>query len=136
MIPVIAPRGAMTADLLGLAATRVAYLDQSQKLYARDIANLDTPGFVPETAVPFAAILRGGGALPLVTTHAGDLNAAPAGGAMATPAAIAARAPDGNAVSLDQQLATVARTQISQQYAVNIYKSYLGMFRTALGSTL
>ena len=126
----------MTADLLGLAATRVAYLDQSQRLYARDIANLDTPGFVPKTAVPFSAILHGGGALPLMTTHANDLGVTPASGTMATAGTIAARAPDGNAVALSQQLAAVARTQISQQYAVNIYKSYLGMFRTALGNTL
>lgn len=126
----------MIADLLGLAVTRVAYLDQSQRLYARDVANLDTPGFMPKTAVPFSVLLRGGGVLPLMTTHADDLNATPAGGTIATAARIAARAPDGNAVSLSQQLAAIARTQISQQYAVNIYKSYLGMFRTALGNTL
>ena len=126
----------MTADLLGLAATRVAYLDQSQRLYAQNIANLDTPGFSPKTAIPFSAVLHGDNALPLASPHADDLNIASAGNTIAVPGTIVGRAPDGNAVSLSQQLAAVARTQISQQYAVNIYKSYLGMFSTALGTPL
>ncbi|HEX7390697.1 MAG TPA: flagellar basal body protein [Acidiphilium sp.] len=125
----------MTDDLLGLAAKRVAYLDQSQRLYAQNIANLDTPGFTPKAAIPFSALLNGEGTLPLAVTHTDDQTSSPPGGTIAVPARIAARAPDGNAVSLNQQLAEIARTQISQQYAVNIYKSYLGMFHTALGNT-
>jgi flagellar basal-body rod protein FlgB len=41
---------------------------------------------------------------------------------------------DGNAVALDEQLVKVADTDTTHQLVTTIYKAYLGMFRTALGS--
>lgn len=123
----------MQQNLLSLAASRMVYLGRSQSLLAQNIANIDTPGFSPKAAVPFAETLRGTGEVALAVTDPRDIQPLATSGADATVATVAARAPDGNAVSLDDELAGVARTQIGQQYAVNIYKSYLGMFTTALG---
>jgi len=123
----------MTVNLLNLAADRMVYLDRSQSLLAQNIANLDTPSFSPKAAVPFAETLSGTGQVPLAITNAADIRPAADFTLASDSAAVAARAPDGNAVSLDRQLSAVARNQIDQQYAVNIYKSYLGMFTTALG---
>lgn len=123
----------MTVNLLSLAADRMVYLGQSQSLLAQNIANIDTPGFSPKVAVPFVDTLNGVSHLRLAVTNPADIRPAADLSIASDSAAVAARAPDGNAVSLHDQLAGVARNQIDQQYAVNIYKTYLGMFTTALG---
>ncbi|CAG4920551.1 unnamed protein product [Acidocella sp. C78] len=43
----------MTLNLLGLAADRLVYLAQSQSVLAGNIANTDTPGYVPKAPVAF-----------------------------------------------------------------------------------
>lgn len=123
----------MTSDLLAIAAKRVYYLDQSQHILAQNVANMDTPGFTPQMARPFASTLGRAVQGTLTVTNALDLQPSGSGSSLVTDASISQRAPDGNAVSMSQELAAVARTQLNQQYAVNIYKSYLGMFTTALG---
>ena len=42
---------------------------------------------------------------------------------------------DGNAVALDEQLQKVAETDTAHQLALNLYRKYATMFRTALGRT-
>ena len=42
-------------------------------------------------------------------------------------------APSGNAVVLEQQLVTVAETQMDFQMMTGLYRKHLDMFRTALG---
>ena len=44
-----------------------------------------------------------------------------------------AREPDGNAVSLDDQLTKVANTATAQQIATTLYRKYMSMFSLALG---
>lgn len=122
-----------TQSLFALANRRLAYLDQSQRLLANNIANIDTPGYSPRVARPFQEMLAGRGTLQMVRTSPNDLLPPASSAPAAVSESVSARAPDGNAVSLPQQLAAVARVQINQKYAVNIYRSYLGMVRSALG---
>jgi flagellar basal-body rod protein FlgB len=42
---------------------------------------------------------------------------------------------DGNAVSLDQQLVAISKNSTDQEFTANLYQTYMGMFKTALGST-
>jgi flagellar basal-body rod protein FlgB len=123
----------MTVNLMSLAAQRILYLANSQNVLARNVANIDTPGYTPQTMAPFRSALGQSMTTTLATTHSNDLPAANGTETQSTDVAVAERAPDGNAVSLTQELAAVAKTQIEQQYSVNIYKSYIGMFTTALG---
>ena len=46
-----------------------------------------------------------------------------------------AQSPDGNAVALDEQLVKVADTDTTHALVTTIYRTYLGMFNTALGRT-
>lgn len=126
----------MPINLLNLAASRMAYLDQSQSLLAQNIANIDTPGYSPTVATSFASTLDASNHVNLAITNPDDIRPAADRSIALADGTVAARAPDGNAVSLNQELASVAQTQINQQYAVNIYKSYLGMFTTALGPNI
>jgi flagellar basal-body rod protein FlgB len=123
----------MTVNLMNLAAQRLAYLSESQNVLARNIANIDTPGFTPRAMAPFQTALDQSMGTSLVLTHSDDLPAQNDIDSGSDAAVVSQRAPDGNAVSLTQELAAVSKTQIEQQYSVNIYKSYIGMFTTALG---
>ena len=43
------------------------------------------------------------------------------------------RSPDGNGVSMEDQLTKVADTSSTQELVANLYRKYQGMFRTAMG---
>jgi len=125
----------MTENLMSIAAKRIDYLEHSQNVLAQNVANIDTPGYIPKSPMTFIDMLNDR-FVSMSITHRNDLNPADDSSVGSSDSSITERAPDGNAVSLDQELAAVARTQIDQQYAVNIYKSYIGMFTTALGPSV
>ncbi len=120
--------------LFQLAERRLAWVDARQRVLAQNIANIDTPHWAGRDVAPFAATLRGtaaGGALEVARTAEGHLAPKPTGGA--SSAAIGERAPDGNSVSLDDQLTRIAETDAAHELTADLYRKYLGMFRTALG---
>lgn len=122
--------------LFQLAERRLAWADARQRLLAQNIANIDTPHWTGRDVAPFAASLRGHGAngsdLVMARTAEGHLvPKASATGAGRTPAG--ERAPDGNSVSLDDQLTRIAETESAHELTADLYRKYIGMFRTALG---
>ncbi len=124
----------MAIALFDLAEKRLAWADRRQQVLAQNIANANTPHWQAHDLVPFAAILaktHGDGLARTNAGHIGSVGASAAGrDAIQKPTE---RAPDGNAVALDEQLTKVADTDAAQQLVTNLYKKYLGMFRTALG---
>ena len=118
---------------IGLAERRLPWLDARQRVLSQNIAHADTPNYRPRDAAPFAATLAQAGAPGLATTDARHLM--PAGGAArARPdRAVGEQAPNGNAVSLDQQAMKVAETDQAHALAVGLHRKYLNLFRTALG---
>lgn len=119
---------------VSLAERRLAWLESRQRVLAQNIANADTPGYRPRDLRPFAETLaRAGGGVGLARTDARHL--APAGGSSgARPdRQVAERAPNGNAVALDQQALKVADTDTAHAFATGLHRRYLGLFRTALG---
>ncbi|MBE7211943.1 MAG: flagellar biosynthesis protein FlgB [Gluconacetobacter diazotrophicus] len=125
----------MAGDLLDLAAKRLDWLDARQKVLARNVANSDTPGFVPRDEKPFAAMLPAGVDGPTRTDPAhlaGTLD-----GTGAQPGSVAMppkqRAIAGNGVALDEQLTKVADTDTQQRLVTGLYGKYMSMFATAVG---
>jgi flagellar basal-body rod protein FlgB len=122
-------------SLLDLAEQRMAWADQRQAVLAQNIANANAPGFKPHDLRPFADALANASAVAPVRTDPNHL-----AGTLAptSPAEVVDRthmkSPDGNAVALDEQLVKVADTQTTNELVTAIYKTYLGMFKTALGS--
>ncbi len=120
--------------LLALTERRLGWLESRQRVLAQNIANADTPGYQPRDLRSFAQLLspRGGG-VTLARTQAGHIG--PSGGANAARAdhAVTERTPDGNAVSLDQQAVRMAETDTAHALAINLYRRYAAMYRTALG---
>jgi flagellar basal-body rod protein FlgB len=127
---------AARVSLLDLAERRLSWADERQTVLAQNIANANTPGYKPHDLRPFAEALANAGAVAPVRTDpnhwAGTLPAQ-------TPGEVLDRthmkSADGNAVSLDEQLVKVADTETTHQLVTTIYKTYLGMFRTAAGGS-
>jgi flagellar basal-body rod protein FlgB len=122
--------------LFDLAERRLAWADRRQAVLAQNIANANTPGFQPHDLKPFAEALGNANSVSPVRTQPNHL----AGTAGADSQAEVVekphtRAPDGNAVTLDEQLVKVANTETAHALVTAIYKKYLGMFATALGHT-
>ena len=117
--------------LFQLADRRLAWIDSRQRLLAQNIANADTPGWKPRDLPAFSADLRqAGGAI--ARTDPGHLGPT-AAQADASRQLHGERAPDGNAVALDDQLARLAETETAHDLASDLYKKYLGFFRLAIG---
>lgn len=117
--------------LFRLAEQRLTWVDQRQRLLAQNVANASTPGFQPRDLSSFAATLAGQGA-SLSHTSPAHLDG-PGSQAASFRARPIERAPDGNAVSLADQLSKVADTAGTHELVTNLYHKYLGLFRTALG---
>jgi flagellar basal-body rod protein FlgB len=117
--------------LFDLAARRLDWLGRQQTLLAQNIANLDTPGYTARALTPFAATLADAGAT-LRRTSPRQLPGAPPD-LLSGDTQPQARAPDGNAVSLETQLKDVADTATDQQLVTTIYAKYLAMFQLTLG---
>ncbi len=118
--------------LFDLADKRLAWIDRRQGLLAQNIANANTPGYVAKDLQPFAQTLAR--ALPdLALTNPMHLTGATSVGRTDPLLRPAERAPDGNAVSVEDQLTKVADTDNAHNLVTALYHKYLGLFRTAIG---
>ena len=117
--------------LFDLADQRLAWIGQRQAVLAQNIANADTPGWKSRDVAPFASVLSGATITPL-QTDPHHLGGSP-GSVNAARSAVTEHAPDGNAVSLDHELVKLAQTQSDHELVGDLYKKYLGFFRTAIG---
>ncbi len=117
--------------LFDLAAQRLAWVDRRQALLAQNVANADTPGYQAKDLTPFAQQL-GQTASRMVRTDAQHMTGTASTGAQ-TSLRPHERAPDGNAVSVEEQLTKIADTQSTQALTVNLTQKYSAMFRMALG---
>lgn len=119
-------------SLFDLADRRLSWIGQRQQLLSQNIANADTPGWRTHDLKPFAEHLARGTGMAPARTDPGHIapTRPPAG---ASKAQTGERAPDGNSVSLDVELAKVADTESAHSLVTGIYQKYLAMFRTASG---
>lgn len=125
--------------LFRLTAQRFRWLEQRQEVLAQNIANADTPGYLPNDLIPFERHLAqqaraGVGHLAPTVTQSGHLPGR--GGGEETPEArmrdVYDVAPSGNEVVLEQQLMQVTETAMQHQMASGLYRKHLGMIRMAI----
>lgn len=118
-------------SLFALADRKLAWIDRRQAVLAANIANVDTPNYRARDLAPFADSLSHA-SLAMVATAPNHLGGTiPVG--LASSAARGERAPDGNAVTLDQQITKLADTDDAHALVTGLYRGWLGMFRTAIG---
>ena len=116
---------------VALAERRITWLEERQRVLAQNIANADTPGYRPRDIGDFRRSLAG--AFGMARTSGRHLEGV-GGPARARPDRAAGdRAPNGNAVALDREALRVADTDTAHALAMGLYRSWIGLFRTALG---
>ncbi|MBU8545001.1 MULTISPECIES: flagellar basal body rod protein FlgB [Roseomonadaceae] len=122
------------ANPLDLASRRVNWLDRRQAVLAQNIANADTPNYRPHDMVPFARHLAAAttpGLARTASTHLQPIRSAH--GQAPEDRRVDEVAPDGNAVSLDREAVRMAETDTAHALAMAVHRSFMGMFRLALG---
>ena len=120
--------------LFNVAGKRMSWLAERQDLLASNIANVNTPDFKGSDVESFASALKGAGNVTPTLTDPGHMaGTIPVEFAEAVQDASDGKSVDGNAVNLDQQLVKVADTESDQSLVTSVWKSYVGMFNTALG---
>ena len=122
----------MQNAIFDLAEQRLRWLDDREVLLSQNMANLDTPGFVPKDQPDFAASLSRSSE-GLARTDPRHLVGTQLPAAELQQKAV--HSPDGNAVTLEDQLTKVADTESAQKLTTAIYREYLNMFSLALGHT-
>jgi flagellar basal-body rod protein FlgB len=126
--------------LAGIQA-RMQNLSQRQNVIAQNIANSETPGYkAREVAEPdFAALVGGGGisvAKPRVelTAKMKGLGAIqPIGAGLVLDKDITETKPDGNNVTLEDQLLKMGQLQADFAAMTSLYRKQVSMMKTALG---
>ena len=121
----------MAADLFALAERRLEWIDQRQRVLAQNIANADTPSYRAHDLSPFQKLLGAPPVTPAITNPlhlAGNITAASL--ARAIPLE---KAPDGNDVNVESELTKVAQDETDTALVGNLWKSYMGLYLSALG---
>jgi flagellar basal-body rod protein FlgB len=117
--------------LFQLAEKRLNWIDQRQDVLASNIANAYTPNFKARDLSPFQASLAAQGVSMTITDPAHLTGTSGAANARELPST--GKAPDGNTVSMEEQLGKVAETASAQELVTNLYHKYQGLFRMVLG---
>ncbi len=131
-------------SVFSLMKARMQMLGERQKVIAQNVANVSTPGYVPNdiNQEGFAATLQrmgghGGAGLArttMMTTQSGHL--APPH-APAAPGLTTVKSPDsettldGNAVVVEEQMMKIAETRMDFETMVGLYQKSLGLLRLA-----
>ena len=128
--------------LLSMLKSRFGYLNQAQRGIAINVANSDTPGFVPKAldtfkyAAPGKTITPGGSMMlaPVQTNAAHLAGKAAASGQTwkAQDAPDSEARLDGNQVVLEEQMMKMAQTRGDYETAISFYQKSLSMIQLAL----
>lgn len=122
-----------------MMAAKMQWLEHRQRVLAQNVANADTPGYLPHDLKELdfrQSVRKDSFRLELATTSAAHLQ----GGIQKTALGDEQKSkknyetsPTGNAVILEEQMIKVADTAAEHQLMTNLYRKQLGMFRIALG---
>lgn len=119
-------------EMMRMARAMGSHASQRQIAVARNIANADTPGFKAEDLQPFADSYRAASE-PLRTTDARHLQVpdwSPATRRTTTETGVS---PNGNSVSLEEEMLKAAEVKRGHDLSLGIYRSALDLMRTSIG---
>lgn len=122
------------SDPIALAELRLRWLERRQTVLAQNIANADTPGYVARDLSPFGAALASSQVMAMT-----DPRHVRGTGAVGDARAVRERrsqdiAPNGNAVSLDEQAIRIADTDQAHALAMTLHRRWISLVRSTLSS--
>ncbi|RJE84907.1 FlgB family protein [Paracoccus onubensis] len=120
-------------ELMSLARASTSHAALRNAVVARNIANADTPGFTARDLQPFAESYRQNHTAPLRRTRAGHIpNPAWSPGPARELQPEAEASPNGNTVSLEEEMFKLAEVKRRHELSVGIYQSALNLMRTSI----
>lgn len=119
-------------QMMRMARALTAHAAERQTVVARNIANSDTPGFKARDIQDFAA-RHEGAAASMRQTRAGHMGATNQPAAARQIVSDTGMSPNGNSVSLEEEMVKLAETRRSHDLSISIYRSALNMMRTSIG---
>lgn len=121
-------------DTLRMAGSLTAHAAQRQKLIAQNVANADTPGFRSRDLAGFAETYRSQVSTEMRASRPGHLTGVSWGGDRArTVDDQGEPAPNGNTVSLEEEMIRTAETRREFDLAVAVTRSSMSLIRASLG---
>jgi flagellar basal-body rod protein FlgB len=124
----------MPLDVLSLASALAAHAAKRQQVIAENVAHADTPGYRARDIADFAEVLEGGPAFVARQTRPGhmDFGADPRGFEPREMTAFGTETPNGNSVSLEDQMMRAAEVRQEHDMALGVYAKSLEILRTAV----
>jgi flagellar basal-body rod protein FlgB len=126
----------LNLNILHLASNLAAHSLARQQVISENIAHADTPGYRARDIVDFAETLESTPAFAARVTRPGHIpfGADARGFAPEEVTAFGAETPNGNTVSLEDQMIRAAGARQSHDMALGVYAKSLEILRMALGS--
>ena len=124
----------MDLNVLSLASALAAHASARQQVIAENVAHADTPGYRARDVADFESVVDAGPAFRSRTTRPGHLafGADPRGFEAREQAVEGAATPNGNTVSLEDQMMRAAAVRQEHDLALGVYAKSLEILRTAI----
>lgn len=123
-----------------MAKAQMDWIAQRQEVLAGNIANIDTPRYLPKDLKPlnFKDVLAGAGEPQVSAAATNAKHIVPEMGPSPFKALTQRRTyestPDGNAVILEEQMAKVGEANSKYNAAASLFQKYQKMIKTAAGT--
>lgn len=121
-------------DLFRVATAMAQHAGARTAVVARNVANADTPGYRASVLAPFSEVYRGEPSGQLRMSRPGHLAGRPDGTSARPVESAAQRSPNGNSVSIEEQMFLAIEAQREHSRALAIYRHGLGVIRSTLGN--
>jgi len=117
---------------------RMGYLSERQAVLSQNVANADTPGYIPKDLEPlnFKQQMQNKSTVSIATTHANHMQLSMTGKqrySVSTTQNSFDVQPGGNAVVLEEEMLKMNQTAMDYQTTTSMYRKMNDMVRTALG---
>ncbi|MFT4012853.1 MAG: FlgB family protein [Paracoccus sp. (in: a-proteobacteria)] len=120
-------------ETLRMAGALTTHASERQRLIARNVANADTPGFRSKDLGRFAETYRSDAATAMRATRPGHATGITWGDTPRAHDGGDEPAPNGNSVSLEEEMIRTAQARREFDVSVAVMRSSLSMIRTSLG---
>lgn len=120
-------------DIMSLAERKMSYLQNRQSVLAGNVANANTPNYVPKDVSPFQGVLNTEHKAALKRTNPAHL--AGNTGAFHTNRIGSRGSLDGNHVVLEDEMAKIADNSDQQRFASSVYGRYVSMMGMAVNGS-
>ena len=122
-------------DVFRTAAALADYSGQRQAVIAENVANADTPGYLTRDIASFVESYRATGAAPAMqNTRPGHLTDTRPGGIVGKATITRSeQSPNGNSVSIEEQMVAAIDAQRDHDKALAIYRHAMTVLRSAMG---